>query len=145
MTTPAAYFRLARVGWVLVREGVVATLPVQEMPPSARFLSKVAGLFARRRSAKEGRSARLAHAIERLGPSYVKMGQFLATRPDVVGVAIAEDLSALQDRMASFPMAEAKATVEGSLGRPVSDLYVRFDEPIAAASIAQVHPAVVRD
>ncbi|HVK91085.1 MAG TPA: 2-polyprenylphenol 6-hydroxylase [Mycoplana sp.] len=145
MTTPAAYFRLARVGWVLVREGVVATLPVQEMPPSARFLSKVAGLFARRRSAKEGRSARLAHAIERLGPSYVKMGQFLATRPDVVGVAIAEDLSALQDRMATFPMADAVATVEGSLGRTVSDLYVSFGEPIAAASIAQVHPAIVRD
>ncbi len=145
MTNPAAYLRLARVGWVLVREGVVSELPVQEMPASARFLAGVAGLFARRRKPGEGRSARLAHAIERLGPSYVKMGQFLATRPDVVGVAIAEDLSALQDRMATFPMAEAKATVEGSLGRPVEDLYVSFDEPIAAASIAQVHPAVVRD
>lgn len=145
MTNPTAYFRLARVGWVLVREGVVTELPLQELPASARFLARVVGLFARRRKPGEGRSARLAHAIERLGPSYVKMGQFLATRPDVVGVAIAEDLSALQDRMATFPMAEAKATVEGSLGRPVSDLYVSFDEPIAAASIAQVHPAVVRD
>ena len=89
MTNPAAYLRLARVGWVLVREGVVSELPVQEMPASARFLAGVAGLFARRRKPGEGRSARLAHAIERLGPSYVKMGQFLATRPDVVGVAIA--------------------------------------------------------
>ncbi len=145
MSSPAAYLRLARVGWVLVREGVVTELPLQELPASARFLARVAGLFARRRKPGEGRSARLAHAIERLGPSYVKMGQFLATRPDVVGVSIAEDLSALQDRMATFPMAAAKATVESSLGRSISDLYVSFGEPIAAASIAQVHPAVVRD
>src|SRR5690606_31335816 len=84
-----------------------------------------------------------AAAIARLGPSYVKLGQFLATRPDVVGNDIALELAWLQDRMDTFPMAEAIATVEGSLGRTVGDLYGEFGQPIAAASIAQVHPATV--
>jgi ubiquinone biosynthesis protein len=71
------------------------------------------------------------------------MGQFLATRPDVVGAEFADDLSRLQDRMAFFPVSEAKANIEGSLGRPIAELYSQFEDPIAAASIAQVHPGLV--
>lgn len=144
VSTPGAYARLIRIGWVLVREGVISALPSENLPVLPRAAQSVAGLFARRRAKNEDRSDRLARAIERLGPSYVKIGQFLATRPDVVGAEFADDLSFLQDRMATFPVEEARATVEGSLGRPVSDLYVQFGDPIAAASIAQVHPAVVR-
>ena len=143
MSTFGAYFRLARVGWVLVREGVVSALPDEGLPPSARLAKSVAGLFARNRAMQQERSDRLASAVERLGPSYVKIGQFLATRPDVVGVDFADDLAKLQDRMAFFPEAEAKASVEASLGRSVSELYRQFGEPIAAASIAQVHPGEV--
>ncbi len=145
MSVIGAYFRLARVGWVLVREGVVSALPTEGMPALARTAHAAAGLFERRRAAKGGRGDNLARAIERLGPSYVKMGQFLATRPDVVGAEIAVELSALQDRMATFPRDEAVATVEGSLGQRLDDLYADFGDPIAAASIAQVHPATVRD
>lgn len=143
MSTPGAYVRLARIGWVLVREGVVSAVPTEHLPPFARFAQKAAGLFARRRMPGEERSDRLARAVARLGPSYVKIGQFLATRPDVVGAEFAADLSLLQDRMATFPESEAKAAIEGSLGRKVDDLYAEFSEPIAAASIAQVHPAIV--
>ena len=89
MSVFGAYLRLARVGWVLVREGVVSALPTEGMPPLARTAHAFAGLFARRKAANEDRGDRLARAIERLGPSYVKMGQFLATRPDVVGAEIA--------------------------------------------------------
>src|SRR5690606_10919971 len=103
MSTIGAYFRLARVGWVLVREGVVAALPTQDMPPSIGLLKTLTGPFARFRAKREARSTRLARAVDRLGPSYVKIGQFLATRPDVVGVDWALDLSMLQDRMAYFP------------------------------------------
>ena len=143
MSTPAAYFRLARVGWVLVREGVISALPAEGLPPLAALGKSAAGLLARKRAASEDRSDRLARAVERLGPSYVKMGQFLATRPDVVGAEFADDLARLQDRMDFFPVAAAKASVEASLGRPVSELYIRFGDPIAAASIAQVHPGEV--
>ncbi len=143
MSTPAAYFRLARVGWVLVREGVVSALPSEGLPPLAALGKSAASLFARSRAASEDRSDRLARAVERLGPSYVKMGQFLATRPDVVGAEFADDLARLQDRMDFFPAAAARASVEASLGRPIGELYSRFDDPIAAASIAQVHPGEV--
>ena len=143
MSTPAAYFRLARVGWVLVREGVVSALPSEGLPPLAALGQSAAGLFARKRAATEDRSDRLARAVERLGPSYVKMGQFLATRPDVVGAEFAADLARLQDRMDFFPTAAARASVEASLGRPIAELYSAFGEPIAAASIAQVHPGEV--
>lgn len=143
MSTPGAYVRLVRIGWVLIREGVVSALPAENLPPVARLLQKAAGLLVRRGARNEQRSDKLARAIERLGPSYVKIGQFLATRPDVVGADFAEDLAFLQDRMATFPVEEARATIEGSLGRPVDALFDTFGDPIAAASIAQVHPAWV--
>lgn len=143
MSTLGAYFRLARVGWVLVREGVVLALPSDDLPASAQVLKALLKPFARSKAKRAQRSDRLATAVERLGPSYVKMGQFLATRPDVVGADFADDLASLQDRMAFFPAAAAKANIEGSLGRSVSELYKEFGDPIAAASIAQVHPAMV--
>jgi ubiquinone biosynthesis protein len=145
MSTIGAYFRLVRVGWVLVREGVVAALPSQGLPPIVGLAKSVAQIFTRPASIQESRSVRLTKAVDRLGPSYVKIGQFLATRPDVVGVDWALDLSMLQDRMAFFPTDVAKTNIETSLGRPISDLYTRFDEPLAAASIAQVHKASVRN
>jgi ubiquinone biosynthesis protein len=144
MSAFGAYFGLIKVGWVMVREGVVLALPSEGLPPSVSLAKSFVAVFARSTAKSQTRTARLATAVERLGPSYVKIGQFLATRPDVVGVEFADDLSQLQDRMAFFPTAAAKHLVEGSLGRPLSDLYLRFDEPIAAASIAQVHPAEIR-
>jgi ubiquinone biosynthesis protein len=71
----------------------------------------------------------------------VKLGQFLATRPDVVGVALARDLETLQDKMAPFPQADAERAVEAALGKPLPQLFTSFGPPVAAASIAQVHRA----
>jgi ubiquinone biosynthesis protein len=71
----------------------------------------------------------------------VKLGQFLATRPDIVGAAIAADLEALQDKMAPFPQAEAEAAIAEALGKPVAELFTALGPPVAAASIAQVHRA----
>ena len=119
MSTFGAYFRLWRVGWVLVREGVVSALPSEGLPPPVALAKSVVTIFERSKARHQKRSDRLAQAVERLGPSYVKIGQFLATRPDVVGVEFANDLSQLQDRMAFFPSAAAKANIEGSLGRPI--------------------------
>ncbi len=129
----------------MVREGVVAALPGEQLTGPARLGWRVARLLQRGRARNLQRSDRLAAAIDRLGPSYVKLGQFLATRPDVVGREIAAELSSLQDRMSQFPRAEAEATIEVSLGRPVAELYERFGEAVAAASIAQVHRAEIRE
>ncbi|WP_337268038.1 2-polyprenylphenol 6-hydroxylase [Oryzifoliimicrobium ureilyticus] len=144
MSAFGAYFRLWRVGWILVREGVISALPSDGLPPSVALAKSFVPVFERKRAKHQKRSDRLSQAVERLGPSYVKIGQFLATRPDVVGIEFANDLSQLQDRMAFFPTEHAKANIEGSIGRSLDDLYVSFGAPIAAASIAQVHPAEVR-
>ena len=143
MSNFAAAFRLFRAGWIMVREGVVAALPGDQLSGLPNLGWRIARLLTRRRAIRRGRSDRLATALTRLGPSYVKLGQFLATRPDVVGNDMALDLALLQDRMATFPSSQAVTAIEDSLGRPIGELFSSFGEPVAAASIAQVHTAEV--
>ena len=133
--------RLARAGFVFAREGVLALVDPAPLPPLARLTLGLARLIER--PAGEGAAVRLAAALTRLGPTYVKLGQFLATRPDVVGVAIARDLESLQDKMAPFGRAEAEATVARALDRPLGRVFTAFGPPVAAASIAQVHRAEI--
>ncbi len=133
--------RMTRAGWVLAREGVFDGVDPTLLPPEARPLLAI-GKFVQRKGRGPGA---LTRAISRLGPNYVKLGQFLATRPDVVGVAAVKELEALQDRMAPFPRADAVKTIESSFGQPLDAIFLTFGEPVAAASIAQVHTATVRD
>ncbi|EJW09595.1 Ubiquinone biosynthesis monooxygenase UbiB [Rhodovulum sp. PH10] len=133
--------RLARAGFVLAREGVFALVDPTPLPGIAQLGIRLARLIERPRS--DSSAIRLSAALSTLGPSYVKLGQFLATRPDVVGLAIAQDLESLQDKMPPFPQAEAEAAIEKALGRPVQALFASFGPPVAAASIAQVHRAEV--
>jgi ubiquinone biosynthesis protein len=143
-STLASLFRLTRVGFVLAREGALALVDPEALPAGpARWGLKAARLVERKGAG--GSAERLAAALTRLGPSHVKFGQFLATRPDVVGARVAQDLSQLQDRMPPFPMEVATATVEASLGKPLKQAFHAFDAPIAAASISQVHPAITAD
>ncbi|MGZ5889263.1 MAG: AarF/UbiB family protein, partial [Hyphomicrobium sp.] len=95
--------------------------------------------------AGEPPETRVAAALTSLGPSYIKLGQFLATRADVIGPELAQDLAHLQDRLPPFPQAEARKAVEQALGGKLEDHFAEFGPPVAAASIAQVHKAVVDD
>jgi ubiquinone biosynthesis protein len=133
--------RLARAGFVFAREGVFGVIDPVDLPVQARLPVSIARLAERRGGG--GSAVRLAAALTRLGPTYVKLGQFLATRPDVVGVAFARDLESLQDKMPAFPQAQAEAAITAALGMPVSEAYLAFGPPVAAASIAQVHRAEV--
>ena len=135
--------RLSRAGFVFAREGVFALVDTRTLPLPARTAIAVARLFERP-SSKDG-SGRLAAALTKLGPTYVKLGQFMATRPDVVGVDIARNLESLQDKMPAFPQDVAEAVVSNALGKPLSEVYVSFGPAVAAASIAQVHKAEVDD
>ncbi len=133
---------LARAGFVLAREGVISELPDDLLPGPGRFAKKAAALIARKGVASSARADRLSAALNRLGPSWVKLGQFLATRPDVVGKQLAHDLENLQDRMQPFSLEEARQSISGSLGVPVDTVFENMGEAVAAASVAQVHKAV---
>jgi ubiquinone biosynthesis protein len=137
----AHLIRLARAGFVFAREGVLGVIDPAMVPVPARPLYRMARLFERPSS--DASEARLSTALAKLGPSYVKLGQFLATRPDVVGAALAADLERLQDQMPPFPQAEAEAAIVASFEKPVAAVYASFGTAIAAASIAQVHKATV--
>lgn len=132
-------FRLARAGFVFAREGVLSLVDPVMLPPGAAPFLKLARLIERRGAGSN--AVRLATALTRLGPSYVKLGQFLATRPDVVGAQISRDLEMLQDKMPPFDQKVAEKIVAEAFGKPVSELFENFGLPVAAASIAQVHRA----
>jgi ubiquinone biosynthesis protein len=128
--------RLVRAAYVFAREGVFGVVDPSLVPPPGQLALRLARLIERP-GAKSG--PRLSRALTRLGPAYLKLGQFLATRPDVVGVAMARDLESLQDRLPPFSQSEAEVVIAQSLERPVAQAFVSLGPPVAAASIAQVH------
>jgi ubiquinone biosynthesis protein len=108
-----------------------------------RWLAKVITIG---RPLGEPRGVRLRLALERLGPIFVKFGQVLSTRRDLLPPDIADELASLQDRVPPFPSAQARALVEKAFGRPLEQIFARFDaDPVASASIAQVHFAQLLD
>lgn len=135
-------WRLLRVAATLARYDVLLpeeyydrySVPLQATHTALR-------IFAKRR---RGRSVgvRLAKALERLGPAYVKVGQFLATRPDMIGVTVAQELGRLKDRLPPFSRTVALDTINAELGG-TEELFAGISEAMGAASIAQVHQAIV--
>jgi len=97
------------------------------------------GTFKDQTISKEKNGIRIAKALNELGPSFVKLGQLISTRPDIVGNEIAEDLSLLRDNLPPFSQSEAIKIIESELGNKIEAIFQNFSKPIAAASIAQVH------
>ena len=90
----------------------------------------------------DARGVRLRKSLEALGPIFIKFGQLLSTRRDLLPEDVSDELALLQDRVPPFPASEAVDIIEKDLGRPVDELFARFDqEPMASASVAQVHSA----
>lgn len=140
--------RLARAGLVLAQHGVRFVPPGQKVPLPLRLAAAAAmpvKLLAAPFNWGKPRETRISRALASLGPSYIKLGQFLATRADVIGPDLAHDLRHLQDRLPPFSQAEARRAVEEALGGKLEDHFASFGPPVAAASIAQVHKAEVID
>jgi len=136
-------FRAWRIGRVLLRyrlDDLLDDTPVEPWLALARpFVPRASAQIA-----AMSRGARLRLALQELGPIFVKFGQILSTRRDLVPPDVAEELALLQDRVAPFDGEAAKAIVERALERPVGEAFVQFDTtPLASASIAQVHAATL--
>ena len=134
--------RLARAGITLAWHGAYFMPDGVNAPFPARVLRRITRIF---RNKREAQPVRLSKALTALGPSYIKLGQFLATRRDIIGPELAGDLGQLQDKLPPFSMEEARRAVRESLDAEIDALYATFDKSIAAASIAQVHKATVRE
>jgi ubiquinone biosynthesis protein len=140
---PHNIWRLIRTGATFERTGAMkVALEAMEAPPRLRVLARVLGWpFKWLGYAGDPALPPVTRALTALGPAYIKFGQVLSTRPDVVGEELSDQLRVLQDKLPPFPTAVAKATFRDELGQSVDDLFTEFSEPVAAASIAQVHRA----
>jgi ubiquinone biosynthesis protein len=137
-------FRLVRVGWTLGRYDAILPREYQGMlPPFVGFIGRVMRLGSNKIDGDPG--TRMAAALEKLGPAWIKFGQFLATRPDIVGPQAAAGLSRLKDRLAPFSDAHAQAILTSAFGEDTNRLFGPLGPPVAAASVAQVHKMTLPD
>ena len=137
------FFRLIRIQRVLVKYGLDEFISATHLLRPLRFFFYLAPR-RRDRSAPQGERIRLA--LEELGPIFVKFGQAISTRRDLLPPDIANELAKLQDAVPPFPTEQAIAILESAYGEPIDTVFTRFDrEPLAAASIAQVHTAELPD
>lgn len=143
MRGPHNIWRLIRTGATMERTGAMrVVLEAMDTPPRLRFAAHVVGWPFKWLGLKGDPALPPAtRALTALGPAYIKFGQILSTRPDVVGPEIADQLKVLQDRLPPFPTETAQRIIGEELGQPVDQLFSEFSEPVAAASIAQVHRA----
>lgn len=147
MRGPHNILRLIRTGATFERTGAMAAvLDAVDAPIRLRMAARVMGWPFRWLGYKgDPTLPPITRAITALGPAYIKFGQILSTRADVVGPELAGQLRMLQDRLPPFPTTIAKQAIAEELRAPVDQLFSEFSEPVAAASIAQVHRARVRE
>lgn len=147
MRGPHNVWRLIRTGATFERTGAMKlALEALDAPPALRIAARIMGWpFKWLGLRGDPKQPPVLRALTALGPAYIKFGQILSTRPDVVGDELANQLRVLQDKLPPFSMEAARRTVESELGKSVDELFSTFSEPVAAASIAQVHRATIRE
>ncbi len=147
MKGPHNIWRLIRTGATFERTGAMgAVLEAMEAPRPVRVAARILGWpFSWLGLRGDPQMPPVPRALTALGPAYIKFGQILSTRPDVVGAEMAQELQVLQDKLPPFSLADAKRVVEHEMEQPLDAVFSGFSEPVAAASIAQVHRATLAD
>ncbi len=139
----AVFFRFITILRVFLRYRIDELIPKQHLPLRVKLLLWPCGLFGK---SKFNRGERLRRTCEELGPIFIKFGQLLSTRPDLVPDDIVVELNYLQDRVPPFPNNIFREIVEQALGAPVDSIFSDYDnEPLASASVAQVHAATLKN
>ncbi len=134
--------RLVHISWVLLRHGLDEVILATHLFRPIGFLIYLSPLYWLRRHSLPSYEVRVRRALEDLGPIFIKFGQILSTRRDLLPFDLAEELAKLQDRVPPFPGSQARILVERSFGGPIGNVFAVFDEtPLASASVAQVHAA----
>ena len=142
---PREFRRLYQIGRVLLQHGLDELIPRPWQPWPIR-LARRSLFWLRNRYPEASRGKRLRHALEKLGPVFVKFGQMLSTRRDLLPPDLADELALLQDRVPSFDGELARRQIEASLKQPIAALFDDFDPmPLASASVAQVHTARLKE
>lgn len=145
MIRPGQALRLLHINQVLFKHGLDEIVLALHLFRHVRFVYYLAPWHWLRRH-KEPRGVRIRKAFEELGPIFVKLGQIISTRRDLLPADIADELALLQDQVAPFPNELARRIIEASLGAPIDTVFTQFDEaPLASASVAQVYGAELQD
>ena len=138
--------RLMHITWVLLRHGLDEIILAAHLFRPIRFLKYFSPFYWFSRGKRPGYGVRIRRALEDLGPIFIKFGQILSTRRDLLPDEVAVELAKLQDQVPPFPGKSARLIIEKALGNRIENLFLEFDEePLASASIAQVHTARLRD
>ncbi|NNE58439.1 MAG: 2-polyprenylphenol 6-hydroxylase [Hellea sp.] len=143
--TIGTFFRMLKTGWVLVRhDALVPSEYAGAVPWFVRMFGALSRIFAIRGRAQNP-GERFANALEKLGPAYIKFGQILSTRGDMLDPVFVKGLSRLKDKVPPFAMKEAEKMLAVAWGSPWQEKLAGLSEPIAAASVAQVHKGTLKD
>ncbi len=146
MIRPVEALRLLHINWVLLRHGLDEVILATHLFRPLRFILYISPWYWWRRNRLPSYPVRIRLALEDLGPIFIKFGQILSTRRDLLPDDIAAELAKLQDAVPPFPGEQARAQIEASFGHPIEQMLDDFEEtPLASASIAQVHAARLKN
>jgi len=138
------FLRALKIVYILSRKGILYKVSNSNLvPPRFLFFLNIFNFFIGKDISNEAIGFTLVRVLEGLGPAFVKLGQALATRPDIIGVDLANELAQLHDKMEPFSFEKVQKSIKSETGKEIGEVFKSFDEePIAAASISQVHKGI---